>query len=92
MTVSSVPVGRAVAELRTAGRSMATLLGWVLFGAAWAVAKTCRALLTGAGAVLFAAGYLGGRVIWPALKWSATAVRLGWDEGRKPIGGRRGPA
>lgn len=92
MTVSSVPAGRAVAELRAAGRSAATIIGWVLFAAAWTVAKACRALMTGAGAVLFGAGYLGGRVVWPALRWSATAVRLGWDEGRKPVGGRRGSA
>lgn len=92
MTVTSVPVVRAVAEFRAAGRSVATILGWILFAAAWLVAKTCRLLMTTAGAVLFAAGYLGGKVIWPGLRWSATAVRLGWDEGRKPVGGRRGAA
>lgn len=92
MTVTSVPVARAVAEMRTAGRSVATILGWILFGAAWLLAKTCRLLMTAAGAVFFAVGYLGGKVVWPGLRWTAAAVRLGWDEGRKPVGGRRGSA
>ena len=90
--MTSVPVARAAAEMRTAGRALSTLLGWVLFGVAWLAAKTCRAVLTAAGGVLFAVGFLGGRVVWPAVLWAVAAVRLGWDEGRKPVGGRRGSA
>lgn len=88
MTVYDLPVVR----VRDVRRAVAAGLAWLLFAVGWTVGKTYRALVTGLAAVLFGVGWLAGRVVWPALVWSATAVRLGWDEGRKPIGGRRGPA
>ena len=92
MTILDLPIGRTTARLRNVRRAVSTGLAWALFGVGWTLAKACRLLLTGLTAVLFAAGWMAGRVVWPALVWSATAVRLGWEEGRKPIGGRRGPA
>lgn len=74
-------------QWRELGRLIAAGVGWVLFAAGWLLAKTARALATALGAVLFAAGWLAGSVAWPALLWCGSAVRLGWQEGRKPIGG-----
>lgn len=90
--MTSVPVDRIGAQFRDARQAVGTMLGWVLFATGWTVAKACRLLLTGLTAALFGAGWLAGKAVWPALVWAATAVRLGWSEGRKPIGGRRGPA
>jgi hypothetical protein len=91
VSVSSVPVERAVVQFRDAGRSVATILGGLLFAVGWVVAKSFRLLIAAAAGLLFAAGWVGGRVLWPALVWSAAAVRIGWEQGRKPTGGRRGP-
>lgn len=88
MTVLDLPVVRA----RDVSRAMSAGLAWVLFAVGWTLAKAYRGVVTGLAAVLFGVGWLAGKVVWPALVWSATAVRLGWDEGRKPMGGRRGPA
>jgi hypothetical protein len=44
-----------------------------------------RTLLTVVAGLLFAVGWLAAKavgVIWLALAWSATAVRLGWSEAR----------
>ena len=92
MTVLDLPVDRITARLRSARRAVSSALAWTLFGLGWTLAKACRLLLTTLTAVLFAAGWMAGKVVWPSLVWSATAVRLGWEEGRKPIGGRRGSA
>jgi len=46
-----------------------------------------RALLTVLAAVLFAVGWLAAKtvgVVWLTLAWSATAVKVGWREGRSP--------
>jgi hypothetical protein len=54
-----------------------------------------RLVLTVLAAVLYAVGWSAGKVlgaVWLALAWSGTAVRLGWQEARKPTGDRRGPA
>lgn len=77
---------------REAGRLTAAGVGWALFAVGWLLAKTLRTLATGLAAALFAAGWLASAVAWTALCWCGRAVRLGWREGRKPIGGRRGPA
>lgn len=90
--MTSVPIDRAGAQLRDAGQQLATGLAWVLFAIGWVAAKTLRGIGTGVGAVLFAVGWVAGRVVWPVLMWTVAAVRLGWEEGRKPIGGRRGSA
>ena len=75
-----------------AGRLAVTGLGWVLFALGWLVAKTLRLVATTLAAVLFGAGFLAASVGWPGLCWCGRAVRLGWEQGRKPIGGQRGPA
>jgi len=46
-----------------------------------------RTLLTILAALLFAIGWLAARtlgVLWISLAWSATAVKVGWVEGRTP--------
>ena len=49
-----------------------------------------RALLTAIAAVLFAAGWVAAKtfaVLWLALVWSFTAVKVGWQEGHnRPAG------
>ena len=82
----------AQAQWRELGRSVAAGLGWLLFAAGWLVAKTLRSIATALGAVLFAVGWLASAAAWPALCWCGRAVSLGWQEGRKPIGGQRGPS
>lgn len=80
------------AQWREFGRLIATGFGWLLFAAGWVLAKAARAVATALGAVLFAAGWLAGSVAWPALLWCGSAVRLGWQEGRKPGGLTLGPS
>lgn len=79
-------------QWRAAGRLIATALGWLLYAAGWLLAKTLRTIATGFGAALFGVGWFAAALAWPSLCWCGRAVRLGWQEGRKPIGGRRGPA
>lgn len=79
-------------QWRDAGRLIAAGLGWLLFAVGWLLAKSLRGFATAVAAVLFAAGWLASAVAWPALCWCGRAVRLGWEEGRKPIGGQRGPS
>jgi hypothetical protein len=83
---------RVRAQWREIGRALAAGIGWVLFAAGWVLAKAARTVATAVGAVLFGVGWLAGAVAWPALCWCGRAVQLGWAEGRKPIGGQRGPA
>lgn len=48
-----------------------------------------RTALTLIAAVLFAVGWIAGKVlggIWLALAWSATAVKVGWVEARNRSG------
>jgi hypothetical protein len=71
---------------RDAGRLTQAGLGWLLYAAGWLVAKTLRTIATVIATVLFAAGWLASALAWPALCWCGRAVRLGWQEGRKPIG------
>jgi hypothetical protein len=45
-----------------------------------------RTILTILAAIFFALGWISARVlgfVWFALAWSATAVKVGWIEGRK---------
>lgn len=47
-----------------------------------------RTLLTILAAVFFAVGWLIGKtftVVWLAVVWSAVAVKVGWQEARKPM-------
>ncbi len=74
----------ARAQWRDAGRLTVEGLAWLLFAAGWLVAKTLRLVGAAVGAVFMGAGWLAGRVVWPALCWCGRAARTGWDEGRKP--------
>lgn len=74
----------ARAQWREAGRLAKVGLAWVLFAIGWTVAKSLRGVGTLLAWVLFAIGYVAGRVAWPALLWCGRAVRLGWEQGRKP--------
>jgi hypothetical protein len=71
---------------RDPGRLILTALARLLYSAGWLVAKALRTIATALGALLFAAGWLAAAVAWPSLCWCGRAVRLGWQEGRKPIG------
>lgn len=82
----------ARAQWADVGRRTLSVLAWLLFAAGWLTAKALRSLATGIGAVLFAVGWLAAAVAWPALCWCGRAVALGWQEGRRPIGGQRGSA
>jgi hypothetical protein len=50
-----------------------------------------RTLLTIIAAVFFAIGWAAARVFL-ALAWCGVAVKVGWQEARKPTGGPHGPA
>lgn len=89
MTVLSPEVR---AQWGEAGRLAVLILARILFAAGWLTAKLLRTAATAIAAVLFGAGWLAAAVAWPALRWCGRAAALGWQEGRKPIGGRRGPA
>lgn len=91
MAVLSTSPGSRL-QWHEAGRLIAAGLGWLLFVVGWLLAKTLRTTATGIAAVLFALGWLASAAAWPGLCWCGRAVRLGWQEGRKPIGGSREPA
>lgn len=75
---------------RDAGRLVVAGLARLLYAGGWLVAKTLRTAATILAAVLFGAGWFASALAWPSLCWCGRAVRLGWQEGRKPIGGARG--
>ena len=84
MTTFPVVTRRQIAaQFREAGGYAATAIRFVLFAIGWTLAKTCRLIATMLGALLFGAGFLAARVAWPALRWSAAAVKLGWQSGAK---------
>lgn len=72
------------AQWREAGRLAKAGLAWALFAIGWMVAKALRGVGTLLAWLLFAVGYVGGRMVWPGLLWCGRAVRLGWEQGRKP--------
>lgn len=80
--LSQTPDTRA--QRAEVGRLIKLALAWALFAVGWLIAKTLRGVATAIAAVLFTVGYLTGRIVWPALCWSGRAVRLGWEQGRKP--------
>lgn len=85
MTTIPVVTREQIAEqFHDAGRYAATALRFALLAVGWLLAKTCRLIATTLGALLFGAGFLAGRVVWPALRWSGAAVALGWRQGIKP--------
>lgn len=88
--LSTSPDARA--QWREAGRLARTGIGWVLFALGWLIAKALRGVATAVGALLYAVGWLAAGLVWPGLCWCGRAVRLGWRDGMRPIGGRRGPA
>ena len=89
--MTSVPMTDRARQLADVGRLLSTGLGWVFYAIGWQAAKLCRLVATAIGAALFTVGWLAGRA-WRAARWAGAAVWLGWDAGRQPIGGRRGPA
>lgn len=82
MAVLSHPDSQA--QWREAARLLRTGIGWILFTVGWLLAKTLRGIATAIAATLFGVGYVAARVVWPALRWSGRAVKLGWEQGRKP--------
>lgn len=51
-----------------------------------------RTVLTALAGVLFGVGWLAAKVVgvlWLALAWAVVAVRVGWQDARKPAAGRR---
>ena len=81
---------RTRAQWRKVGKLIQRGAGWLLFALPWMLAKLLRAVGSGIGTVLFAAGWLASSALWPALCWCGAAARLGWREGCKPGGGQRG--
>lgn len=77
-------------DRRTAGQAIATGIAWVLVAVGWAAAKAVRLAGWALSSLLYGAGWLASAVAWPGLCWCGRAVALGWQEGRRPIGGRRG--
>lgn len=76
-------VGDTRDRARDARREALAAVGAGLYWTGWAAFKTLRLLLLAIGAVFWALGYTARRVVWPALVWTAAAVRLGWEDGRK---------
>lgn len=70
-----------------ARRQVASAIGAGFYWAGWALFKLVRLLLLAVGGVFWVLGWTARRVIWPALAWCATAVKLGWEDGRR--GGER---
>lgn len=84
--MTSVPTTDRARALADAGRLLSTALGWVLYAVGWQIGKVYRLTVTAIGAALFTVGWLAGRV-WLGCRWAGAAVALGWDAGRKPMGG-----
>lgn len=89
--MTSVPTTDRARQMADVGRLLSTALGWVFFAIGWQAAKLLRTVVTAISGALFTVGWSAGRV-WLALRWAGAAVALGWESGRKPMGGRRGPA
>lgn len=89
--MTSIPATDQARRLADAGRLLSTGLGWLLFAIGWQTAKLFRLVGTAIGGALFTVGYLAGRAA-VAARWAWSAVALGWDAGRRPMGGPRGTA
>jgi hypothetical protein len=74
--------GTAAARARAARRGALEAAGAGLYWAGWALFRLVRLLLLVVGGVFWAIGWFAARAVWPALKWSAAAVRLGWEDAR----------
>lgn len=86
--LSSDPAGRSRRSAADAGRQAAVLLAAGLYRLGWVLAKTLTLLLYVLGGVLYGVGWSARRVVWPALVWAGSAVRVGWEDGRKrAVGG-----
>ncbi|MBQ0893691.1 hypothetical protein KBX37_11385 [Micromonospora sp. U56] len=79
---------RARGQLTDAGRLLLTGLAWLLYAAGWSFARLCRVVAVTVGGLLYGVGWSAGRVAL-AVQWTWAAVRVGWDDGRQPVGGRR---
>lgn len=89
--MTSVPTTDRARQAADVGRLLSTALGWVFFAIGWQIGKAYRLTVTAIGAALFTAGWSAGRA-WLGCRWAWAAVCVGWDAGRKPLGGARGPA
>lgn len=74
---------RSAAAAGRAARAVLALVAAGLWGAGWLLAKTVHLVLLVLGGSLWAVGWAARRVVWPGLVWAATAVRVGWEDGRK---------
>lgn len=81
--MDSDPVGRSKRDAAEVGRQILTLAGAGLYRAGWLLAKLVLLALLTLGGLLYGIGWTARRVIWPALVWMGTAVKLGWEDGRK---------
>lgn len=84
--MTSIPATDRARRLAEAGRLLSTGIGWVLFAVGWQVGKAVRLTITAIGGALFTVGWAAGRV-WLGCRWAGAAVALGWESGRKPMGG-----
>lgn len=79
--------GDARERARTAGRSTIEAIGAGLYWTGWLLFRVVRLVLLVIGGVFYGIGWTAGRLVWPALKWSAAAIKLGWADSQR--GGRR---
>lgn len=81
--MNSDPVGRSRRDAAETGRQVLTLAGAGLYRLGWLLAKLVLLVLYVLGGLLYGIGWFARRAVWPALVWMGTAVRLGWEDGRK---------
>lgn len=71
--------GRTADTIRDIGRLVKAVFYW----SGWAVAKAVFIVLLAVGGLLYGAGWIARRGIWPALQWAGVAVKLGWEDARR---------
>ncbi len=86
--MSRDPANTARRRAGDSARQLLTLVGAGLYWIGWALCKLAMGVLLVLGGVLFGAGWLARRALWPSLVWCGKAVRLGWQEGRAGRAGR----
>jgi hypothetical protein len=82
------PANAARRRAAVSARQLLALVGAGLYWTGWVLCKLAMAALLLLGGVLFGAGWLARRALWPSLVWCGKAVRLGWQEGRAGQAGR----
>lgn len=81
--------GEARHRARAARRQTLETVGAGFYWTGWALFKLVRFVLLAVGGVFWVIGWTASRAVWPALAWCGTAVKLGWEDGRR--GGARVP-